>query len=142
MIVRLKRNHIDYFRRKCILSRNEEYAILLGYRIAPALVEVHKWIYPKLSIKTPDNLETVVGEVEATHEVARELGMVVVGDIHSHPDDDIAMSPTDFKDHRKHNHCITGILSVNKNKTKLAFWEIDSPLPASVQYIKPTKKKK
>jgi len=140
MIVRLKRHHLDYFRRKCIRSLDEEYAMLLGYRISPSLVEVHRWIYPELATKTPGNIETVRGAVETVHARAREWGMVVIGDIHSHPDDDTVMSHCDFQDHRRHNHCVTGILSVNKNQTRLAFWEKDSPLPASVQYIKPSKK--
>lgn len=139
MIVKVYRHHLDYFKRKCKRSKNEEYAMLLGYRVSPTLVEVHKWVYPELATKTPGNIETVKGAVEAAHARAKALGMVVVGDIHSHIDDDTAMSPTDFKDHRRHNHCITGILSVNKHKIKLAFWELDSPLPASVQYIKPSK---
>lgn len=140
MIVKVYKHHLDYFKKKCKLSKNEEYAVLLGYRISPTLVEIHKWCYPELGVKTPGNIETAKGAIEQVQQLAKELGMVVIGDIHSHINDDVAMSRTDFIDHKKQQHCITGILSVNKHKISLAFWEIDSPLPASIKYITKLKK--
>jgi len=136
MIVRLYRNHLDYFKRKCKKSKNEEYAVLVGYRISPTVVEIHKWRYPKLAVKTPDAIQTTPGALVTIVEFAKEHGMVIVGDIHSHIDEDSAMSRTDFLDHKKHNHCITGILGTIRKTSQVSFWEIDSPLKASLQYIK------
>jgi len=108
--------------------------VLLGFRISPTIVEVHKWKYPRnLRVQTSDAVE---GDFTKEYEYARQYGMIVVGDVHSHINEDPIMSPTDFVNHRKNNFCVSGIISVNKKIIDVAFWELHSPLPATLQYIK------
>lgn len=110
--------------------------MLLGYRISPTVVEVHKWKHPKLQTSTPSEVSPHKESFVRCINYARQHGMIVVGDIHSHINQDVVMSPQDFKDHYDKNYCITGILSINKNNVTIAFWELNSPLPATVQYLK------
>jgi proteasome lid subunit RPN8/RPN11 len=135
MIVKLKRHHLDYFKKKALKSKNEIYAMLIGYRISPTVVLVDHFKYPKLDTSTPEEVIANWQSYVDIEDMAKQDGMVVVGDIHSHPEDDTAMSKSDYKDHKINNRSITGIVGVINKKPFIQFWEVSSPLPCTLEYV-------
>jgi proteasome lid subunit RPN8/RPN11 len=136
MIVRICRSRKAYFCRKARQCYpNETFAYLIGRQIHNGLIEVHWFYYPELVKSTPQELETTAEAPAEAEKFAKEQDMVVVGDIHTHPDYPPIMSGRDHLDHKKNENKITAILEVPKNgRTKLAVWR-NSPLSCDIEYF-------
>lgn len=136
MIVKVRRHHLDYFRKKAIKCPNEVYAVLVGFRASPTLVQIEYFKYPALEKQTPDEVIIDDHSYGVIEEDAKAYGFQVVGTIHSHPNWTQEMSKCDWEVHKQNGYHITGIVSVLSKKTFVTFWEAGSPLPCSIRYYK------
>lgn len=137
MLVRIHGSRKAYFVKKARQCYpNETLAYLVGKQVHNGLIEVHWFYYPELVIATYDALETT-DEAPAEAELfAKEKNMVIVGDIHTHPDYPPIMSKTDHHDHRCNENKITAILEVPETgRTRLAIWRDKTPRPCDVEYF-------
>jgi proteasome lid subunit RPN8/RPN11 len=135
MIVRVKKHQLLYFKRKAIKSDVEVYAFLIGLKVAPNLVEVHKFKYPKLKYATVDAVEVDPDVYEYWDEKAKDDGLVVLGGIHSHVNWTQEMSHQDHTNHKANCEKISGIVGVIGGKAWINFWVVDSSLPCKVEYF-------
>jgi len=65
---------------------NEEYAILLGKVLKTGDLEISRLYFPsdRIATQNPDNVLVKRNWFETAHEMAETLGLVLLGDIHSH----------------------------------------------------------
>lgn len=136
MLVRIHRGRKAYFvkrARQCYPY--ETLAYLIGRQVHTGLIEVHWFYYPELAKATYHELETTDEAPLEAQQLAKERNMVVVGDIHTHPDYPPIMSKTDHHDHKFNENKITAILEVpKKGRTRLAVWR-NSPLSCDIEYF-------
>lgn len=70
---------------------------------------------------------------------AKDMDMVLLGSIHSHPDsDDCCFSPTDLRDCQDTQDAIMAICAIKKTKTgkprsKIEYWPV--PRPIKIKYL-------
>lgn len=137
MIVRIHKTRMAYFRRKARKCYpNEILSYLIGRQVHKGLIEVEYLYHPKMAVSTPQELAIDVGEDEKANEFAKSKGLVVVGDIHTHPDWPPVMSGQDHHDHKVCLNKISAILSVpQKGRTHLVIWRDGTPLPCKLEYF-------
>lgn len=136
MIVELYKHQLRYFRTKSRRSNVECYAILIGKRVAPNLVRVEEFFYPKLEVQTANEVVVDEDSYQLADQCAKNDGLIILGGIHSHIEYPSVLSKTDLLSHKNNNDKISGIVSVINKKTHVSFWELSSPLPCTIQYIK------
>jgi proteasome lid subunit RPN8/RPN11 len=137
MIVRMHRGQLAYFRRKARKHYpNEILALLIGKQIHKGLVEVYRFAYPRLELSTPQEVKTDEDSHQEIYEETKEENLLVVGDIHTHPDYPPVMSNSDHKCHKDNENRISAILQVPvSGQTHLAIWREGTPLPCKIKYF-------
>ncbi len=137
MIIRIHRGRKAYFVKKAKQCYpNEILAYLIGKQVHSGLIEVHWFYYPELLISNYYELETTSEAPVAAQEYADKKQMVIVGDIHTHPDYPPIMSKTDHHNHKVTENKITAILEVPQSgRTRLAIWRDKTPRPCDVEYF-------
>lgn len=135
--VKIKKGQLDYFRKLARKSSPLEIqAYIVGKVNSPDLVTVDKLYYTKLYYsQTSTEVQWYFEDYDRVKKEAEEKGLKVVGDIHSHPNWDAVMSPTDYKAHIEEGFRICGLCSVLNNKTRVRFWISESSLPCEIIYI-------
>jgi len=134
MIIRIRKHHLSYFRRKAARSNNEVFAMLLGRRISPSLIEVDFFKYPKLERSTPSEVWADMYSFGLIEEDAKDDGLHIVADIHSHVNYPPVLSPCDYSDLKGSKCTLSGVVSVIGGRTWVNFWERDKSLPVSIVY--------
>jgi proteasome lid subunit RPN8/RPN11 len=126
-----------YFRRKARQCYpNEILAYLIGRQVNRGLIEVHYLYHPKLEHSSSIALKEADGEGYKAEQFAKDKSLVVVGDVHTHPDWPPVMSETDHHDHKLCLNKISAILSVpHKGRTHLVIWRDGTPLPCKIEYF-------
>lgn len=134
MIIKVKRHHLDYFKKKAAKSKSEEYALLIGKKLSPFVIHVEYFKYPKLEKQTPDEVIADGHSYFLIEEDAKANGLYVLGSIHSHPNWTPEMSHCDLEIHKMNGYHVSGIVSILNKKTFVTFWIANSPLPCSIKY--------
>jgi proteasome lid subunit RPN8/RPN11 len=133
--VHISRHALDYFRSKARDTPLEIHAYLIG--------EVHypnKYIVTSVEhareydIQTEGAVAPSGDEWLRVNRKADEQGRRIIGDIHSHPNEDAVMSPPDYEACVTDGMHLCGIVSVRGRKTKVRFWHVNSALPCEVSY--------
>jgi proteasome lid subunit RPN8/RPN11 len=134
--VKVKRGALNHFRRHARQNGNlEVHAYLLGQIISPELVEVYKFVYPKkYNIQTHERVQWTIEEYDELKRYAESKNLKVIGDIHSHPNWDAVMSPSDYRACLVDGLVVCGIVSVYGKKTRVRFWTPTSALPCEITY--------
>lgn len=135
MIIRLKKHHLSYFKAKAKGCPNEIYAALLGKRISPHIIEVEKFFYPKLTVSKPGELFVDKKSFNQICFIAKEKGLKLIADLHSHPEYIPILSYRDFQDLKEGTCVISGIVGILGKKVFVNFWEKGSSLPCRIEYI-------
>jgi proteasome lid subunit RPN8/RPN11 len=133
--VHVSKAALDYFRKKARNSPYEIQAYLIGdvyhnHHINITSIE-HAREY---DIQTKCNVAPTGPEFNRVKQLAIEQGHLIVGDIHSHPNEDPIMSPSDFRACVEDNLRVCAIVGVHGRRTKVLFWLAGSPLPCEVEY--------
>lgn len=134
--VLVNENALNYFRK---LARQsfplEIQAFIAGKVISIDQVEITDFLY------TDNYAKQTIGEVcwyvddyNKAKEKIEAKGYTILGEIHSHPNADTLMSPSDYNASVTQQFVISGICSVNKNKTKVRFWTPTSSLACRIIY--------
>lgn len=133
--VKVKQGALDYFRKRARNSHLEVHAYLLGNVISPELVEVTDFVYPKeYDQQTTTHVQWTADEYEKLKQRAEREGKKIVADIHTHPQWDAVMSPSDYKACLLDGLVICGIVSVYGKKTRVRFWTPTSALTCEIIY--------
>ena len=133
--VRVSKHALDYFRKKARDCPYEVQAYLIGEVKYPNYI-VTSFEHPKeYELQTENNVQPSGEEYTKVKEKAYLEGRRIIGDIHSHPDWDAVMSPTDYEACMSDGLQICGIVSVRGRKTKVRFWQANSALPCEVKYV-------
>lgn len=135
MIVYVSKSQLAYFRGKARKTKNEIYGMLLGTRKSANSVHVKHIIYPRLAVSDPftccpDAESYIVIQSEANRD-----GLIVLGSIHSHPGAPAYMSPGDLKSHLLEGDIISGIVEIVAGRTRVSFWQHNTPVPAEIEYL-------
>lgn len=139
--IRVNKSALDYFRKKARDTNLEIQAYLIGEVVSPALTVVEEFVYPKsYHTQTTCEVNWFFEEYEAVKRSAEERGKRIVGDIHSHPNWDAVMSPTDYESHIEEGFRVCGLCSTMGRKTRVRFWVTESALPLQVEYAPKIKK--
>jgi proteasome lid subunit RPN8/RPN11 len=135
MVVLIHQGQLNYFRRKCLNSPNEQLAYLVG-NSSDGVVTVAMFVYPKILRATPSTVEACGQHYKQIAESAKANKASIVGSIHSHPNSFPIMSQTDYEGHIQDREVVSGIVEVTKDrKTRVAFWSAHSALPCELHYI-------
>lgn len=129
----MKKSQLDYFRRLARENKNEILAFLVG-RVSDSLVVVHRFDYPVLLTQTACEVDPTLESQHAIEQTAIADHLTVVGTIHSHPEYIPVLSPTDYADHVRLDHSVSGVCSVFGRKTQCLFWTAESSLALKVEY--------
>lgn len=134
--VKVKKSQLDYFRKLARTSAPLEIqAYLIGEVISPELTVVESFAYPmQYHTQTTGKVRWYTTEFEELKRSAEERGKRIVGDIHSHPQWDAVLSPSDYKAHIEECQRISGLCSVYGKKTRVRFWIAESALPCQIVY--------
>lgn len=135
MIVRVPKDKLQRFRNKAKKSSVEVFAVLVGLRLAPNLLEIHEIRYPKIDRATKNEVVAEFGSFQDIYDVAEVDGYKVLGSIHSHVEWTNELSKYDLKIHVENDNIITGVCSVIGRKTFVNFWTRGSPLPCKIEYM-------
>lgn len=135
--VKLKKSALDYFRKLARESPLEIQAYLVGEVVSPALTLVHSLVYTlQYGVQTRNAVAWYRADYEKVRKEAEERGRRIVGSIHSHPDWDAVVSPSDYAACLAEGHRICGIVSTDGPKTRVRFWVMDCALPCEITYAK------
>lgn len=138
--VRVRKAQLDYFRAKARDTNLEIHAYLIGEVVSPSLTVIDEFAYPKeYETQTESCVRWYQDEYDKVKRSAEERGKRIVGDIHSHPNWDAVMSPTDYRSHIEEGHRVCGLCSTWKRKTRVRFWIAESALPCEIEYAKTEK---
>ena len=133
--VRVSKHALDYFRKKARDCPYEVQAYLIGEVKYPNYI-VTSFEHPKeYELQTENNVQPSGEEYTKVKEKAYLEGRRIIGDIHSHPDWDAVMSPTDYEACISDGLQICGIVSVRGRKTRVRFWQANSALPCEIKYV-------
>lgn len=135
--VKLRKSALDYFRKLARESPLEIQAYLIGEVVHPNLTVVDSLAYTtKYGVQTRDQVGWYRSDYEAVRKQAEEHGRRIVGSIHSHPDWDAVVSPSDYEACIAEGHRVCGIVSTKGRSTRARFWVMDCALPCEVMYVK------
>lgn len=133
--VRLKKGQVDYFRKQCRETPNEILAYLIGTIVTPNLIVIDELAYTQdYHISTPVEVCWNYEDKLKVTRRAEERGKSVVGFIHSHPNWDAVLSPSDYVACITDQYRVCGIVSTDKKKTRVRFWVMDSALSCEIVY--------
>jgi proteasome lid subunit RPN8/RPN11 len=138
VIVRVHRGQLTYFRRKAKAKLpNEIMAILVGKHVSKSELEIHYFFYPKkYEVSTPSAVKIDAQTMEEFDQEAKQLGLKIVGSIHSHPYWPPILSPTDHSGHIEVGDKVSGIVEITRDgRTYVAFWRHDSSLRCELKYF-------
>lgn len=139
-IVRVNKNQLDRFRRFARATEKEIQVFLIGKVVSPELAIVEEFAYPtKYAVQTTGEVRWYEDDFIEVKTGAEERGKRIVGDLHSHPNWDAVMSPSDYKAHIGDGHRICGICSTmttpsGQRRTRVRFWISESALPCEIEY--------
>lgn len=134
--VKVRKHQLAYFRRLARNSNLEIQAYLLGEVVSPSLTVIHWFMYCKeYELQTSRNVQWTGAEYARIKQVANELNLRVVGDLHSHPNWDAVMSPDDYTGAIEEGQTVNGICSVSGRRTRVRFWNTYSALPYEVKLV-------
>lgn len=135
--VKLRKGQLDYFRKLSRESQLEIQAYLIGEVVSPSLTIVEQFAYTdQYGLQTHDRVVWYRADYERVRKQAEERGKRVVGSIHSHPEWDAVVSPSDYKACLAEGHRICGIVSTDGPDTRVRFWVMDCALPCEIVYAK------
>jgi proteasome lid subunit RPN8/RPN11 len=134
--VKVSTGALNYFRKKsreaCPL---EIQAYLLGRIISVDEIEITKFLYTdNYAIQTNGSVCWYQEDLDKVRQQSIDTEQLVVGDIHSHPNWDAVMSPSDQSAAVVEGFSICGIVSINNNRTRVRFWTPTSALPCKIVY--------
>lgn len=133
--VHISKSALDYFRSKARESALEIHAYLIGEVRYPNKFVITSVEHARqYGLQTASNVAPAGEEWNRVNRQADEEGRRIIGDIHSHPDEDPVMSPSDYQACVMDGTEICGIVSVRGRKTKVRFWHVNSALPCEVSY--------
>lgn len=134
--VRVKKGQLDYFRRKARQAHPKEFqAYLVGRVVSPELVVIEYFAYPKeYATQTTEEVCWFKEEYNEVKKAAEEQNLMIVGDIHSHPNYWPVLSPDDHKNAVTECQRICAVYGTFGRRSKTYFWLTDSSLPCSVEY--------
>lgn len=133
--VHLSKAALDYFRKKARDCPYEIQAYLVGDVYYPNQINVTSIEHAReYNIQTKDGVQPTGEEFDRVKSLAAYQGHRIVGDIHSHPNEDPIMSPRDYQACIEDGLHVAGIVGVRGRKTKVLFWLAGSPLPCEVEY--------
>lgn len=135
VIVRVHRGQLAYFRRKARQSEKEQYAMLIGNHLSPSVVDIHRFVYPKLKVQSASAVQPDDDAYKREVKKAIDAGMTVVGTIHSHPNWMPVMSSTDHDGHVAEGDSISAVVGTMNGKTWVYFWRADSSLPCKIEFF-------
>lgn len=134
--VRIRKSQLDYFRRLARDCPYEMQAYLIGEVRSPKLTIVSSIEYcTEYDTQTKANVAWTGLEWSRVKRLAEERGERIVGDIHTHLDWDAVMSPSDYEGAVTDGLHICGIVSVEKRRTRVRFWNVHSSLPIEVEHV-------
>lgn len=135
--VRIKKSQLDYFRSKARATNLEIQALLIGEVVSPELTVIESFAYPlHYAEQKPNAVRWYQDEYDAVKRSAERRGKRIVGDIHSHPNWDAVLSPSDYQSHIEEGMRVCGICSTMNRKTRVRFWIAESALPCEVEWQK------
>lgn len=135
--MKVSRGALNHFRKRAREAYPlEVHAYLFGVVNSVNEIEITDFRYPKTyNIQTGTHVQWTADEYADLKERAAKANKIIVGDIHSHPNWDAVMSPSDYKACVLDSLSICAICSVEKNKrTRVRFWTPTSALPCEVVY--------
>lgn len=139
--VKLKRSQLDYFRKLARESPLEIQAYLVGEVVSPHLIIIDSFAYTKrYGLQTRNNVVWYRADYNEVKKRAEERGRRIVGSIHSHPDWEAVVSPSDYRACIAEGHRICGIVSSSGSRTRVRLWVMDCALPCEIVYAKTSKK--
>lgn len=135
--VKLKKSHLDYFRKQARNSKYEIQAYLIGEVVSPNLTVIDSFEYTdEYAKQTTCSVAWYRASYDEVQKKAEKRGRRIVGHIHSHPNWDAVLSSSDYKSCIAEGHRICGIVSTDGPKTRVRFWLMDCALPAEIVYAK------
>jgi proteasome lid subunit RPN8/RPN11 len=133
--VHVSKTALDYFRKKARNSPYEIQAYLLGDVHYPNHINVTSIEHAReYAEQTKGCVQPSGEEFDRVKKLAQFQGHRLVGDIHSHPNEDPIMSPSDYRAAVIDGLPVIGIVGVRKRKTQVVFWIAGSPLPCDIDY--------
>lgn len=131
----ISKHALDYFRRKARDCPYEVQAYLIGEVRYPNQFVITSIEHAReYEVQTKDCVQPTGAEFARVKALAEEQGRRIVGDLHSHPNWDAVMSPQDHKACLEDGLQICGIVSTNKRRTRVRFWQANSSLPCGIKY--------
>lgn len=139
-VVRINRGQAAYFRKLALAEAKrtgkEIQAYLVGRVVSPTLTVVESFHYTKkYADQTTQLVRWYDDDYQAVKKAAEAAGKHVVGDVHSHPNWDAVLSPTDYCAHITEGFRIAGICAVQNGRTRLRFWVAESSLRSEIEYV-------
>ena len=133
--VHVSKSALDYFRQKARDCPYEIQAYLLGDVYHNNHINITSIEHAReYDIQTKGAVAPTGAEFDRVKQLAIAQGHLIVGDIHSHPNEDPIMSPSDYRACIEDNLRICAIVSVQGRRTNVKFWLSGSPLPCEVEY--------
>lgn len=138
--VRVKRGQAAYFRklalREAKKSGKEIQAYLVGHVVSPTLTVIDSIHYTKkYAEQTTACVRWYDEDYQVVKKAAEKAAKHIIGDVHSHPNWDSVMSPTDYCAHIQEGFRIAGICSIQNGRTRLRFWVAESSLSLKIEYV-------
>lgn len=134
-IVHVSKHALDYFRSKARDCPLEIHAYLIGQVEYPNKFVITSIEHARhYDLQTADNVAPAGEEWNRVNRKADEEGRRIIGDIHSHPNWEAVMSPSDYQACVMDGTEICGIVSVRGRKTQVKFWHVNSALPCRINY--------
>jgi len=135
--IRVKLGQMNYFRARARSAAPLEIqAYLIGVVTSPELTIVRAFAYARQYEKQETGTVSWTNEeFERVKKSAEKGGMVVVGDIHSHPNYWPVLSPHDHAMHIVAQHRVSGVYAFMERKSTVCFWSHDSALPMGIEYV-------
>ena len=133
--VYISKPSLDYFRSKARNCPLEIHAYLIGeikYPNIYIVTSVEHSQHP--AEQTNDGVTPSWEDWSTVNSKADKERRRIIGDVHSHPEAGLFMSPADYEACVADGTEICGIVSVRGRKTQVMFWHVNSALPCKVRY--------
>ena len=133
--VHVSKTALDYFRKKARNSPYEIQAYLIGDVYYPNHINITSIVHAReYAEQTKGCVQPTGEEYDRVKKLSQFQGHRIVGDIHSHPNEDPIMSPRDYEATIVDGLYVCGIVGVRGKRTKVLFWLAASPLPCDIDY--------
>lgn len=135
--VTVKKGQLDYFRHLARDSKFEIQAYLVGKVLSPTYVIVDSFEYTRdYGTQNTYSVAWKTPEYDRVVKDADRRAMRVVGDIHSHPEDEAVLSAKDHDGLVTDGFRIAGVVAISGRRTRVRFWVAESSLPCKITYAK------